>query len=119
MNPQYVCLVFDSKGTKIENTGYTLNKKENEISGIMAWPCIFTCPKLVMIKTLSYHYKNIENMEKLIYRHWPNLLSIIMDKQQPLSTKIEPKAVFDKKSTYFVCQVDERVYFCVIFGTAV
>jgi len=71
---------------------------DNQPTGLSLWPAIYSFP---------------DNQTK---QHWPNLISIIMDKNNALN-KYKPYYFFDPKlsCTYFLCRVDTYLTMVLIY----
>lgn len=96
-----VCMVLDTRQLDpYQGHGYHLPQDIKEPpSGLGAFPAIFSFPGERPVD------------------HWPNIVSILLDKVQELNSPDKPVYLFDNRvqSTYFLTRVDPRMTLVVIF----
>jgi KICSTOR complex C12orf66 like len=109
-----VCLIYDATDLKqsvvMENgAGYVCpdpNHPFEQPVGLKSWPAVFHWPE-----------------SKIPIEHWPNLVSIIMDRLEFLQQQrgiYHYSEVPDKKDkgpccTYYVCCIEPRMYLAAIY----
>lgn len=99
-----VALVFNATDIGYSVHGYEVPEPDAEpLSGLKCWPAVFAYPQTALMS------------------HWPAVVSLIMDSASALQKSArEPLHHVDRmtSATYFVAQVDDRVFLVSIYTGA-